>query len=324
MKKKKENKLVEKKVDKSMPLLSHLKELRIRLLRCLVVTFLVFLACYFYRSELLSLLKKPVEEPLAKYSQLKKDLEPSEILKQTPEVFNCRCLAPESQQKNDIAQEGRELNLNCSCQTQPTLINPAPKKSHLVFISLPEVFFSELKVSLFLAFFFSFPYWLAEIWAFVVPGLYKNEKKVFLLFVPATFIFFIGGAVFGYFVVFPIGFDFFISLARPEEIIPSLSVGQYVSFAIKLLFAFGLIFEFPLVVLFLSRMGLLSPMFMLRNLKYAVVFIFISSAVLTPPDPFTMFLMAAPLSLLYCFSIIICYLVYNRKKAELRKQGLAE
>ena len=156
----------------------------------------------------------------------------------------------------------------------------------------------------------------------MLPGLYKKERKVFWAFVPATFLFFIGGASFGYFIVFPFGFEFFLSLTQPGEIVPFLSIGQYVSFAVKLLFAFGIVFEFPLIILFLSRLGLITPKFMLKNLKYAIIFIFICAAILTPPDPFTMLLMAVPLILLYLFSIVVCFLVFNRRLANLRKQEL--
>lgn len=299
-----------------MPLLSHLKELRIRLLRCFIVTILIFLVCYFYKDNLLSVLKQPVEAPLAKYSKLKtQEQSVNSTNKQiTIPNLNCDCSFPKNFNQQKITPDSQKIKINLDC-----VCTPKQTKSALVFIQLPEIFFSELKVAFFLALFFSFPYWIAELWAFALPGLYKNEKKMFLAFVPSSFFFFIGGAAFGYFIVFPIGFEFFLSLSRPEEIIPSLSIGQYVSFAIKLLFAFGIVFEFPLVVFFLSRMGILTPKFMLKNTKYALVFIFIFSALLTPPDPFTMFLMAIPLSVLYILGIFICFLVYNRKKQSLTK-----
>lgn len=301
-----------------MPILSHLKELRLRLLRCFIITILVFLACYFYKNNLLSILKQPLEQPLTKYSNLTKEDQTNSIDKKiSDQDLECNCIFPKNYSQNLQKSKEIQVNLNCICTPKQKVT-----KSPLVFIGLPEVFFSELKIAFFLAIFFSFPYWIAELWAFALPALYKNEKKIFLAFIPSTFIFFIGGAAFGYFIVFPIGFDFFLSLSRPEEIIPSLTIGQYVSFAIKLLFAFGLVFEFPLLVLFLSRLGILTPKFMIKNTKYAIVFIFISSALLTPPDPFTMFLMAVPLSILYVISIFICYLVFNRKKARLKEQEL--
>ena len=120
---------------------------------------------------------------------------------------------------------------------------------------------------------------------------------------------------------FPYGFEFFLSLSQPNEILPSLSVGQYVGFALKLLFAFGIVFELPLIILILSRLGIVTPKFLINNTKYAVVAAFIFGAILTPPDPFTMMLMAIPLIMLYLLSIVLCYITYSRKKAKLRKQG---
>jgi sec-independent protein translocase protein TatC len=297
--------------DKSMPFFEHLKELRKRLIRCFVISFIVFLGCYFFREDLLTILKTPVEKPLQKYSSIQKNentKNPADLKK-----LNCVCEYPESSLTFDS-----KTKLDCICNPN----EQAAQKPPLVFIQLPEIFFTELKIAFFLALFFSFPYWIIEIWGFVLPALYRKEKKIFWTFVPSTFFFFLGGAIFGYLVVFPVGFDFFLSLTKPQEIVPSLSIGQYVSFAIKLLFAFGIVFEFPLVVLFLSRLGLVTPKWMVKNTKYAVILICIFSAILTPPDPFTMFLMAIPLVLLYILSILICFLTFNRKQAKLKKEGL--
>ena len=298
--------------EKIMPLLGHLKEFRLRLIRVFVVTILIFFFCYFFRADLLQLIKEPVEEPLKKYSNISR--ETTIKISDTQGLLNCSCEAPAL----SVITEQTSISLDCICS--PKIKNN--NKSTLVFIGLPEIFFTELKISFFLALFFAFPYCIAEIWGFVFPALHKKEKKIFWGFIPATFLFFTGGAMFGYFVVFPIGFDFFLSLTKPEEIVPFLSIGQYVSFAIKLLFAFGIVFEFPLVVLFLSRLGLVSPKFMIKNTKYAVVLVFIFSAILTPPDPFTMFLMAIPLSVLYILSIAICFFAFNKRQAALKEQGL--
>ena len=124
--------------------------------------------------------------------------------------MNCHCSSIE-EQKNTKKKE--TIKLDCSCVPATEV---KKKETPLVFIGLPEVFFSELKIAFFLALFFAFPYWIVEIWAFVLPGLYRKERKVFWAFVPATFLFFIGGASFGYFIVFPLGFEFFLSLTHPR------------------------------------------------------------------------------------------------------------
>ncbi len=214
------------------------------------------------------------------------------------------------------------LNLNCQCELAGVSNKEAAPHSSMVFIGLPELFFAQMKVAIFAGFFLCFPYLLIELWGFVGPALYRSEKKVFWIFSIFSFIFFIGGALFGYFVVFPYGFDFFLSLTQMGEIMPSLSVGEYLSFALKLLMAFGFIFELPLVTFILARMGVVTPELMIKQSRVAILIVFILSAVLTPPDPFTMVLMAGPLIILYIISIGVCFLGVNRKKAALRMQGI--
>ena len=218
---------------------------------------------------------------------------------------------------------GDELHLDCRCQLKQQSTEGAPHSS-MVFIGLPELFFTQMKTAVFAGFFFAFPYLLIELWGFVGPALYRNEKKLYWIFGVTSYFFFIGGALFGYFVVFPFGFDFFLSLTQPGEIMPSLSVGAYLSLAIKLLFAFGLIFEMPLATFMLARMGILTPEIMIRQSRIAVLIVFILSAFLTPPDPFTMLLMAGPLIFLYILSILVCLVGVNRKKVALRAQGIEE
>ena len=192
----------------------------------------------------------------------------------------------------------------------------------MVYIGLPELFFTQMKVAIFAGIFISLPFLMIELWGFVGPALYKGERKVFWVFAISSYFFFIGGALFGYFVVFPYGFDFFLSLTQIGEIMPSLSIGQYLSLAIKLLIAFGLIFELPLATFILARLGIVTPELMIKQSRIAILVMFVASAMLTPPDPFTMMLMAGPLILLYLLSILVCFLGVNRQKAALRAQGL--
>ena len=103
---------------------------------------------------------------------------------------------------------------------------------------------------------------------------------------------------------------------------PSLAIGEYLDFTIKLFLAFGLIFELPVAVFILARLGIITPMMMVQNSRVALVVVMIVSAVLTPPDPFTMFLMAGPLIVLYIISIGVCFIGLNKKKATLRAQGI--
>lgn len=215
-----------------------------------------------------------------------------------------------------------QINLNCQCSMAAN--PPASTQSSMVFIGLPELFFAQMKVAIFAGFFLAFPYMLIEIWGFVGPALYRSEQKVFWIFSVFSYLFFIGGALFGYFVVFPYGFDFFLSLTQLGEIMPSLSVGEYLSFASKLLMAFGFIFEMPLVTFLLARLGIITPQLMIKQARVAILIVFIVSAMLTPPDPFTMILMAGPLILLYILSIGVCFIGLDRQKAALRQQGIED
>lgn len=189
-----------------------------------------------------------------------------------------------------------------------------PPDSSLIFTNLPEMFIAYIKVSLISGAILAVPVVFYEIWMFLAPALYQNEKKYFIPFVSLSSVLFIGGSLFGYFIVFPFGFKFFISFAT-ENIQALPSVKQYFSFAIRLLLAFGLVFELPVAIFFLTKIGLVTPDIMKKYRKYAILSAFILSAILTPPDVATQTMMAIPLILLYEISIIISKGVY-RKKAE--------
>lgn len=365
-----------------MSIIDHLSELRVRIIRFIMVMGVCVLCCYFFRKELLDLIKKPVEVPLMKYTSTvnvtpEDHSLPTQILNQ----YNCACedldaknqvstdpaktSAPEpikekkgktkltffetakltvldfvsyfqvllgkaptanpdfqeTTQKTVSEQLPGTLNLNCTCNLTEA---PPSKHSSMVYIGLPELFFAQMKAAIFAGFFLAFPYLMIELWGFIGPALYKGEKTVFWLFAISSYICFIGGSLFGYFVVFPFGFDFFLSLTQPGEIIPSLSIGEYLSLSIKLLLAFGFIFEMPLVTFILARLGVITPELMFKQSRIAILIIFLLSAFLTPPDPFTMMLMAGPLFLLYIISIVVCFVGVNRKKIALREQGLEE
>ena len=153
-----------------------------------------------------------------------------------------------------------------------------------------------------------------EFWMFIAPGLYKQERKLLLPIVLLSSVFFVGGALFGYFIVFPFGFKFFLSFAT-ETIRPLPSMKEYLGFSAKLLLAFGLVFELPLIITFLARLGIVSVAFLNKNRKFAILLIFIVAAILTPPDVVTQILMAVPLMMLYELSILGAK-IFGKKKPE--------
>ena len=195
----------------------------------------------------------------------------------------------------------------------PLLKVMPPKNGKMVFLTLTEPFVTYLEVALLSGLFLASPIIFWEIWKFIEPGLYPHEKKYVIPFVFFATFFFIGGAFFGYFIVFPFAFEFFISFAN-QNIVPSLSMAKYFSFATKMLLAFGVIFELPLITLFLARLGIITKDMLSRWRKYAIVIIFVVSAILTPPDVMSQILMAVPLWILYEISVIIAKIFGKKSK----------
>ena len=173
----------------------------------------------------------------------------------------------------------------------------------LIFTGLPEAFFTYLKVSLLTGLMLAAPVIIYQFWMFVVPGLYEKERRLMIPIVFLSSFFFVGGALFGYFIVFPFGFKFFLGFAT-ETIRPLPSMREYLSFSSKLLLAFGLSFELPLVLTFLAKLGLITVDFLKKNRKYALLLFFVGAAILTPPDVVTQIMLALPLMALYELSIL--------------------
>lgn len=192
----------------------------------------------------------------------------------------------------------------------------------LIYTNLPEAFFTFLKTAFLCGIMVASPVILYQFWMFVAPGLYHREKRLLLPIVFLSTLFFVGGALFGYFIVFPFGFEFFLSFAT-ETIRPMPSMKEYLGFASKLLLAFGLVFEMPLVITFLARLGIVNVPFLKKYRKYAILLFFTGAAILTPPDVVTQIFMALPLILLYEISIIGAR-IFGRKRVDAGEDEDAE
>ena len=188
-----------------------------------------------------------------------------------------------------------------------------PEGSKLIYTSPQGAFFTYMKVALVASLFGTSPFSFYQLWAFIAPGLYREEKRAVLPLAFFSSIFFLAGAAFCFFLVFPIAFQFFMGFAT-DTIVPMISVEEYLSFALKLLLAFGLVFEMPLFAYFLSRFGILTPDLMRRSRRYAILAIFIVAAILTPPDVFSQCLMALPMLVLYEVSIYVSAMAYKKKE----------
>lgn len=162
------------------------------------------------------------------------------------------------------------------------------------------------------------PFIFYQIWAFIAPGLYPKEKKTVLPLVCASTLLFLGGASFGYFVIFDFAFPFFLNVTESlgDDIEAVLSINAYLGLATKLLVAFGTAFQLPIGIYFLARVGLVDHTDLFNSFRYAVVVMFVVSAVITPPDVISQCLMAGPLIVLYGVGIVLAYFFSTKERDE--------
>jgi len=182
-------------------------------------------------------------------------------------------------------------------------------ESKLISTQTGGTFFVAIKVSFFAALLFAIPILLWQVWLFIAPGLYDNEKKTLLPFIFGGTTMFTIGVMFAYYVVVPYGFEFLIAFGYSANYTALINIEDYVGFFTKIMFGFGLAFELPVFSYFLALLGLIDDRMMKDFFKYAVIIIFIVAALLTPPDVLTQLLMAGPLIVLYGFSILIVRMV---------------
>ena len=179
-----------------------------------------------------------------------------------------------------------------------------PAGTSMIAVEIQETFFTAMKVAFFGGFIISLPVIFWQLWLFLAPGLYDHEKKLVVPFVFFATLMFLLGASFAYYIVVPVGFEFLVNFGSAVvTVIPS--IGKYVGFFTKLLIGFGIAFELPVITFFLAKIGLVDDRMLKDFFRYAIVIIFIVSALLTPPDVISQLLMAAPLTLLYGVSIYI-------------------
>ncbi|MGN0929538.1 MAG: twin-arginine translocase subunit TatC [Alphaproteobacteria bacterium] len=181
--------------------------------------------------------------------------------------------------------------------------------SKLIYTKITEAFTSTLSITFSSALFISIPYFAIELWLFITPALYKNEKRYFFPYLLLTPILFLCGVIFCYFLVLPQTFDFLISFANSEgmatPLILQAKITEYIDLTITLLNAFGLCFLLPIFLILLIKFNILERQTLIKARKYAIILIFIISAILTPPDVISQILLAIPLMLMYELSIIL-------------------
>jgi len=194
-----------------------------------------------------------------------------------------------------------------------------PEGQKLAYTTLTAPFMLYIKVSFLTAIFLTSPFLFLQFWYFVAPGLFQREKKYVIPFVIFTTLFFSLGAVFGYFVAFPFACNFFLKMGA--DFLPVITVDKYFSLALRVILGIALVFELPTLVFFLSRMGVITPRWMIKNFKYAVLVIFIIAALITPsPDMVNQSIIAFPMLALYGLSILIALIFGRKKKKEKEKK----
>ena len=187
-----------------------------------------------------------------------------------------------------------------------------------IYTALQEAFFTELKVALFFALFFSFPVIAVQIWKFIAPGLYSKEKKAFLPFLIATPILFFAGGSMVYYVIAPIAWKFFLSYQNLNSTgIPirlEAKMGEYLALMMRFIFAFGLAFQLPVALTLMAKANIVDYQALKKFRKYAIVIAFLVAAFLTPPDPFSQISLALPIIVLYEISIYLAKIISRNKE----------
>jgi len=188
------------------------------------------------------------------------------------------------------------------------------QNTKLVFLAPAEGFWMNMKIALVAALILALPVIFQQLWSFISPGLHRKEKKYVVPFVLVATSLFLAGAAFCFFIVLPFAMSFLLTYKVGDFMMPMLSVGQYTDFCLKFLLAFGAVFELPIIIVFATRIGLVTTKTLAKNRRYAILIAFIVAAILTPtPDAFNQTLMAVPMIALYEVGILVSRILIRQK-----------
>ena len=245
--------------DSKQPLLSHLSELRSRLIKTLIMLTVFFVIFYIFADNIYNFLVQPYASAVE-------------------------------------GEAGRRL----------------------IFTALHETFFTYIRVALFASLFISLPFLLIQLWIFIAPGLYRNEKNIVMPYLIATPLLFVLGSALVYYVIMPLAIKFFLSFETigGNGVLPiqlEAKVNEYLSLIMRLIIAFGLSFQLPVALTLMARVGFVSTSSLRKNRKYVIVGVFAMAALLTPPDPISQIGLGIPILILYELSIYAVSLIENSK-----------
>jgi sec-independent protein translocase protein TatC len=186
------------------------------------------------------------------------------------------------------------------------IVSELPPGDRLAYTQLTAPFFLYMKVAAFAGLFFASPVIMIQVWLFISPGLYPRERRWAAPFVIVSTLFFLLGGYFGYRVVLPLACGFFVGIGENFQNV--LTIDAYFAFAFKLVLGLAIVFQTPILIFFLSKLGLVTPRFLMRKFKYAVLIMFIIAATITPPDVVTQVVLALPMILLYLLGVLISWI----------------
>lgn len=198
------------------------------------------------------------------------------------------------------------------------LLATMPEGSQMIATDVASPFFAPFKLTLVLSLFVAMPFVLYQVWSFVAPGLYRNEKRLIAPLMLGSTLLFYGGIAFAYFLVFPVVFAFFTSVA-PEGVVIATDISSYLDFILKLFFAFGAAFEIPIAIILMCWTGMTTPDSLREKRAYVIVGAFIVGMLLTPPDVISQTMLAIPMLLLFELGILVASLNYKKGDEELEQ-----
>ncbi len=311
----------------------HLAELRLRLSISIAAVFVTFILAFSFHNAILDWVTKPLNKALVQVGNIiesqnktewkiktkesiKKDKtkRPSQLSKQAQiDLENAAKVADPKLAPLLISASSTLKKLTDEIKYLDDRITKVKFQGKITTHQVGGAFFVALKVSVFAAIIFALPVILWQLWLFIAPGLYDNEKRLVLPFVFGGTIMFAIGVLFAYYIVTPFGFQFLITFGA-FLYTPLINIEDYVGFFTKILIGFGIAFELPVVASFMGMLGIITDKTLIGFFKYAIVIIFIVAALLTPPDVLTQILMAAPLIILYGASILLLKIINPDKE----------